>query len=252
MTATFIFYVIFAALSVILPIIATGKLRKRFNGEIKNFKYGIVVYILFSVVLSNLVLKAVGKTSLLIEVIVNTLCIGIGLLIWLKFVAKKSEGVGDCLLFGTGFGTGLIIFRYFIAAVESAVISFIAVIGKDLTAHKIYGGIAQRVQENDPYTVFLNMLEMVFFAVLSISVAVIFYQVILCNAKKRWIGLGVLLNALGYILVAGENLKLYKKLTDLSMDTKKLFVFLLLITAIIGAGAAYSLVFPYKKKENKE
>ena len=252
MISTFIFYIIFAALSVILPIVATGKLRKRFGGNTKNFKYGIVVYILFSVVLSNLVLKAVGKTSLLIEVIVNTLCIGIGLLVWLKFVTKKSEFTGDCLLFGTGFGTGLIIFRYFIAAVESAVISFIAVIGKDLTAHKIYGGVAQRVQESDPYTVFLHMLEMVFFGVLSLSIAVIFYRVILCNAKKRWIGLCILLSALGYTLVAGENLKLYEKLTDLSMDIKKLFVFLLLITAIIGAGAAYSLVFPFKKKEKTE
>ncbi len=252
MIATFIFYVIFAALSVILPIIATGKLRKRFKGEIKNFKYGIVVYILFSVVLSNLVLKAVGKTSLLIEVILNTLCIGIGLLVWLKFVAKKSEGIGDCLLFGTGFGTGLTIFRYFIAAVESAVISFIAVIGKDLTAHKIYGGVAQRVQENDPYTVFLNMLEMVFFAVLSISVAVIFYRVILCNAKKRWIAVGIIINALGYILISAKDLKFYKELLAFLHGTDKIFVLLLGVTAVIGAGAAYSLVFPYKKKEKTE
>lgn len=252
MITTFIFYVIFAALSVILPIIATGKLRKKFGGDLKNFKYGIAVYVLFGVLLSSIVLKAMGNSSVLIDAALNTLCISIGFFLWLKFVTKKSESLGDCFLFGAGFSSALIIFRYLVSAVESAVISFTAVIGKDLTTHKIYGGVAQRVQESDPYTVFLNMLEMVFFAVLSISVAVIFYRVILCGAKKRWIGAGILINALGYALVNGETLKLFEKLIHLSMDTKKLFVFLLGIVAIIGAGAAYSLVFPHEKKERTE
>lgn len=246
----YILEVAFAICAIMLPI---KLIKKKFSGNNRSIFYGAFVYVLFSAILFSAVntvatvqfkMDEVLLKSEIAYALVNagilTVCASLGRLIWVKAVIKNEGEKGDSLLFGMGYSTCFIIFGFVISSVANIIICIMALLGKDSAVSSVFADNISEIAGKDLYAVFLDMLMMVFMAVLEGAVSVVFYRVILSGDKKYWIPAAMLLQLLSNAIVR------YYPLARADR------IIILLILSIIAAGLAYALLFPFKRKKETE
>lgn len=246
----FVLLAVLAGFTAIAPIIY---IKRKFGGNLKRVRDGVAVYVIFASLLNAVIytVAAVGFeleatieknywSSAIISALLLTFCSCTGSVIWLKGVIKEKGEISDALLYGAGYSSAYMVLSYVFSSIANAVISIMVAINKNASISDIFESNIAQVANTDAYTLFLEILQMLLTFVFEGAICVVFYRVILCKDKKRWLAAAVLLHFLANGVIRFHGIE------------RSFIILIFLALTVTASGLAYSLIFPTKKKENNE
>ena len=191
-----ILFVIEAILSIVLPIFYDVRFAKKTNTSYRAIWNGVCVYVLFLVVLNSVINTAlfsianinIESTVLdaIIKGVIYALCGILGRFIWLRFVIKETkQSVG--VAFGMGIAAIRLFFTHGVYSLSSAILLYIDRLGGQNSISQVFESNLQTALDTNGFTGFLDILQMVIFFVLEISVSVLLFGVVK-NKKSVWYG----------------------------------------------------------------
>ncbi len=243
MTSTLILYILRAVASLVLPAAAFVYVRTKFSGKLRNFFDGAAVYIIFycliyAVVSTYLemftnIFESVNDSYMrvLVNIILETLCVALGYLIWFKAAVKKQQDNGVGLMTGVGFSSLLLIVSHTIPSVVNVVISAMYMKNPEANVSAVFEGNIYQVSSATPLSLFLDLLEMIFLFALETAIAATFYRVLRCENRKIWLLAAMILRMGAYVAVS---------LTD--MLERAVTVIIFGAITVVAAGMIYSLI----------
>ncbi len=248
-----ILFVLFAVLAGVCAVAPTVYIKRKFGGNIKRVRDGVAVYVIFASLLNAVIYTvfAVGlemattieKTewsSALINAVLLSVCAFVGHLIWLRGIVKNEGEIGDSLLYGAGYSAAYMVLSYVLSSVTNAVISIMVAINEKAPISNVFLSNIAQVANTNAYTLFLEILQMLFTVVFEGSVCIVVYRVLLCKDKGRWLAAALLLHIVGNGVIRYHGIH------------RSYIILIYLAIAITASGLAYGLLFPTKKKTADE
>lgn len=252
MTYTLILYILRFVAALLLPAAAFVYVRTKFSGKTRNFFDGAAVYFIFYCLIYAVVATYLEMFTTLFEdkeytffhvafsIVLETLCVAVGYLIWFKAAVKKEQDNGVGLMAGVGFSSLMLLVFYALPSAVNAVITVMYMSNPEATVSVIFEENVNQVGEATTLGLFYDLLIMICVFVLETAFAAIFYRVLRCKNRKIWLLAAVILRIAAYI-VRGLT-------TVLNMAV---IVIIFAIITLVALGAIYSLIKPFTVKKEE-
>lgn len=252
MTTTLILYVLRALAALLIPTAAFVYVRTRFSGKLRNFFDGAAVYFVFCCLIFAVVAtyfhmftkmfeeKEGTVFQVVFDIVLETVCIALGYIIWFKGAVKKENDNGVGLMTGVGFSSLMSLISYALPSVVNVVIAAMYMTSPDAEISVIFEENVNQVGLATPLSMFYDLIHIISLFCIETAVAFVFYRVLRCENQKKWLLAAVLLRIAAHIVLS---LPSY-------LDTAVITIILVLI-AVISVGMAYSFIKPFvfKKEE---
>lgn len=252
MTVTLILYILRGIAALLIPAAAFVFVRTKFSGKLRNFFDGAAVYFIFCCLIFAVVATYLQVFTKLFEnrensvfqvvfnIVMETACISLGYILWFKAAIKTKNDNGAGLMTGVGFSSLMLLISYALPSVVNAVIAVMYMTSPDAQISAIFEENINQVVISTPLSMFFDLIYMISVFCIETAVATVFYRVLNCDGKKRWIAAAVLLRIAAYIVMS---------LT--AFLDRAIIVIILVALAVAEAGIAYSLINPFVAKKEQ-